>query len=51
MVQEHGLFSSELITRKMTRGLALLSEAYGKRLARLTGPEQAELKRSLEKLS
>lgn len=34
-----------------TRGLALLSEAYGERLARLTGAQQAELKALLEKLA
>jgi DNA-binding MarR family transcriptional regulator len=34
----------------MTRGLALLSEAFGQRLARLTAAQQAELKLLLEKL-
>jgi DNA-binding MarR family transcriptional regulator len=34
-----------------TRGLALLSEAYGARLARLTGAQQAELKALLEQLA
>jgi DNA-binding MarR family transcriptional regulator len=34
-----------------TRGLALLSEAYGERLGRLTGSQQAELKALLEKLA
>jgi hypothetical protein len=33
------------------KGLALLSEAYGERLGRLSGTEQAELKSLLEKLS
>jgi DNA-binding MarR family transcriptional regulator len=35
----------------MTRALALLSDAYGARLARLSKAEQAELKTLLEKLS
>ena len=35
----------------MTKGLALLSEAFGERLGRLSGPEQSELKSLLEKLS
>jgi DNA-binding MarR family transcriptional regulator len=34
----------------MTRGLALLSEVFGRRLARLTAAQQAELKSLLEKL-
>jgi MarR family transcriptional regulator, organic hydroperoxide resistance regulator len=34
----------------MTRGLALLSEAFGARLARLTAAEQSELKSLLEKM-
>jgi DNA-binding MarR family transcriptional regulator len=33
------------------RGMALLSEAYGERLGRLTAAQQAELKALLEKLS
>jgi hypothetical protein len=35
----------------MTRGLALMSEAFGKRLSRLTTSQQTELKALLEKLS
>ncbi len=35
----------------MTRGLALLSLAFGRRLGRLTAAQQAELKSLLEKLS
>jgi DNA-binding MarR family transcriptional regulator len=35
----------------MTRGLALLAEAFGARLSRLTAAQQAELKTLLEKLS
>jgi DNA-binding MarR family transcriptional regulator len=35
----------------MTRGLALLGEAFGQRLGRLTATQQAELKTLLEKLS
>jgi DNA-binding MarR family transcriptional regulator len=34
----------------MARGLALLSEAFGQRLGRLTATQQAELKSLLEKL-
>jgi DNA-binding MarR family transcriptional regulator len=34
----------------MTGGLALLAEAFGQRLARLTATQQAELKSLLEKL-
>jgi DNA-binding MarR family transcriptional regulator len=34
----------------MTSGLALLAEAFGRRLARLTATQQAELKSLLEKL-
>ena len=34
----------------MTRGLALLSEAFGQRLGRLTATQQVELKSLLEKL-
>jgi DNA-binding MarR family transcriptional regulator len=34
----------------MTRGLALLSEAFGRRLGRLTATQQSELKLLLEKL-
>ncbi len=34
----------------MTGGLALLAEAFGQRLARLTAAQQAELKSLLEKL-
>jgi DNA-binding MarR family transcriptional regulator len=35
----------------MTRGLALLGEAFGQRLSRLTGTQQAELKALLERLT
>jgi hypothetical protein len=34
----------------MASGLALLSEAFGRRLGRLTAAQQAELKSLLEKL-
>ena len=37
--------------KTMTRGLALVSEAFGRRLNRLTASQQAELKALLEKLS
>ena len=35
----------------MSRGLALLGEAFGERLSRLTTTQQAELKALLEKLA
>lgn len=35
----------------VTRGLALLSEAFGERLSRLSAAEQAQLNQLLEKLS
>jgi hypothetical protein len=35
----------------MARGLALLSDAFGKRLARLSAAEQAQFGALLEKLS
>jgi DNA-binding MarR family transcriptional regulator len=37
--------------RTMTRGLALLAEAFGARMSRLTTAQQAELKALLEKLT
>jgi DNA-binding MarR family transcriptional regulator len=37
--------------RAMTKGLALLSDAFGERLSRLTATQQAELKALLEALS
>src|SRR6201995_1021722 len=37
--------------KAMTRGLALLSEAFAERLGRLTAAQQAELKSLLEKMS
>jgi DNA-binding MarR family transcriptional regulator len=37
--------------KAMTHGLALLSSAFGARLARLTAAQQAELKMLLERLS
>lgn len=37
--------------RVMNRGLALLGEAFGQRLGRLTATQQAELKTLLEKLA
>ena len=36
--------------KTMTRGLALLSEAFGQRLGRLTSTQQSEFKSLLEKL-
>jgi DNA-binding MarR family transcriptional regulator len=35
----------------MTRGLALLADAFGRRMSRLTTAQQAELKAMLEKLA
>jgi len=37
--------------KTMTRGLSLMSEAFGHRLGRLTASQQTELKALLEKLS
>jgi DNA-binding MarR family transcriptional regulator len=37
--------------RTMARGMALLSEAFGRRLNRLTGAQQIELKSLLNKMS
>lgn len=37
--------------RLVARGMALLTRAYGERLARLTAAEQAEFKRLLDKLA
>jgi hypothetical protein len=37
--------------KTMTRGLALLAEAFGARMHRLTAAQQAELKALLEKMS
>jgi DNA-binding MarR family transcriptional regulator len=50
-LRRHRLIVTPTGRKVMTRGLALLSEAYGERLSRLSSPEQAELKVLLEKLS
>ena len=49
-LRRHRLLVTAAGRRIMTRGLALLSEAFGARLARLDGSEQAELGSLLEKL-
>lgn len=50
-LRRHRLLVTPAGRKVMTRGLALLSDAYGERLSRLSSGEQAELKRLLEKLS
>ena len=50
-LRRHRLSVTPAGRKAMTRGLALLSEAFGARLARLSHAEQAELKGLLEKLS
>jgi DNA-binding MarR family transcriptional regulator len=50
-LRRHRLLVTASGRKIMTRGLALLSQAYGSRLSRLSGAEQAELKGLLEKLS
>lgn len=49
-LRRHRLLVTAAGRRIMARGLSLLSEAFGIRLARLTPPEQAELSSLLEKL-
>ena len=49
-LRRHRLLVTAAGRKVMTRGLALLSEAYGARLGRLSGAEQVELKRLLETL-
>ncbi len=43
-LRRHRLIVTPAGRKAMTRGLALLSEAFGARLARLTAAQQAELK-------
>jgi DNA-binding MarR family transcriptional regulator len=50
-LRRHRLIVTPAGRKVMTRGLTLLSEAYGARLGRLTAREQSELKDLLEKLS
>jgi DNA-binding MarR family transcriptional regulator len=50
-LRRHRMLVTPTGRKVMTRGLALLSEAFGARLGRLTNAEQAELKGLLEKLS
>ena len=50
-LRRHKLLLTPAGRKVMTQGLARLSEAFGERLARLTGREQQELKDLLEKLS
>jgi DNA-binding MarR family transcriptional regulator len=50
-LRRHRLLVTAAGRKVMTRGLALLSEAFGSRLRRLSSSEQAELKGLLEKLS
>ena len=50
-LRRHRLLVTPAGRKVMTRGLSLLSEAFGARLGRLSGADQAELKRLLEKLS
>ncbi|HKO90833.1 MAG TPA: MarR family transcriptional regulator [Polyangiaceae bacterium] len=49
-LRRHRLLLTAAGRRTMTRSQALLSEAFGARLARLSAPEQAELSSLLEKL-
>jgi DNA-binding MarR family transcriptional regulator len=50
-LRRHRLIVTPAGRKAMTRGLGLLSEAFGARLARLSSAEQAALKGLLEKLS
>jgi DNA-binding MarR family transcriptional regulator len=50
-LRRHRLIVTPAGRKVMTKGLALLSEAFGGRLSRLSSGEQAELKGLLEKLS
>lgn len=50
-LRRHRLIVTPAGRKVMTRGLALLSKAFGARLGRLSGIEQSELKVLLEKLS
>jgi DNA-binding MarR family transcriptional regulator len=50
-LRRHRLMVTPAGRKVMTKGLALLSEAFGERLSRLGAAEQAELKGLLERLS
>ncbi|WP_199741947.1 MarR family winged helix-turn-helix transcriptional regulator [Corallococcus sp. CA047B] len=50
-LRRHRLQLTPAGRKVMTRGLALLSEAFGARLGRLSAAQQAELRALLEKLS
>ncbi|UQA56905.1 MarR family winged helix-turn-helix transcriptional regulator [Polyangium aurulentum] len=50
-LRRHRLVLTPAGRKVMSHGLALLSEAFGARLGRLSGPEQAQLRTLLEKLS
>lgn len=50
-LRRHRLLVTAAGRKILTRGLALLSEAFGARLGRLSSAEQTELKGLLEKLS
>jgi len=50
-LRRHRLLITPAGRKIAARGLALLSEAFGARLSRLNGSEQAQLKGLLEKLS
>ncbi|HEY2517853.1 MAG TPA: MarR family transcriptional regulator [Polyangiaceae bacterium] len=49
-LRRHRLLLTPSGRKAMTQGLAYLSEAFGERLARLDGAEQAQLKALLERL-
>ena len=50
-LRRHRLFLTPEGRKTMTRGLALMSKAFGARLARLSPAQQADLTTLLEKLS
>jgi MarR family transcriptional regulator, organic hydroperoxide resistance regulator len=50
-LRRHRLILTPEGRKTMTRGLALISKAFGARLARLTSAQQAELATLLEKLN
>jgi len=50
-LRRHRLLVTPTGRKVLTRGLALLSDAYGARLAQLSNAEQSQLKSLLEKLS
>lgn len=49
-LRRHRLIITPAGRKAMTKGLALLSEAFGARLGRLSGAEQTELQKALEKM-